>query len=64
MNGCCSPRFCVQITLQVLIVKLKKVEAQAPFKQINGKLHLVDLAGSEDNRRSARFRNFTHPVAR
>eukprot|EP00040_Diaphanoeca_grandis_P034162 m.210573 g.210573 ORF g.210573 m.210573 type:complete len:707 (-) comp33083_c0_seq1:139-2259(-) len=36
----------------VLIIKIRKKNKQAPFREMLGKLHLIDLAGSEDNRRT------------
>ncbi|XP_043531080.1 kinesin-like protein KIF22 [Chiloscyllium plagiosum] len=36
----------------VLLIKVTKLQKEAPFRQLTGKLYLIDLAGSEDNRRT------------
>ncbi|GCC38916.1 hypothetical protein chiPu_0022797, partial [Chiloscyllium punctatum] len=36
----------------VLLIKVTKLQQEAPFRQLTGKLYLIDLAGSEDNRRT------------
>ncbi|XP_059499238.1 kinesin-like protein KIF22 isoform X1 [Stegostoma tigrinum] len=36
----------------VLLIKVVKLQREAPFRQLTGKLYLIDLAGSEDNRKT------------
>ncbi|XP_060679272.1 kinesin-like protein KIF22 isoform X2 [Hemiscyllium ocellatum] len=36
----------------VLLIKVVKLQQEAPFRELTGKLYLIDLAGSEDNRRT------------
>lgn len=36
----------------ILMLKVRKTQQCAPFREYQGKIYLIDLAGSEDNRRT------------